>query len=102
MTGESHPVAKGFRKKRSVASHMKEYAKEQLAEYLGQWNTVLEAGQRSGDFRADFSTNVFKFIMFGSIDHVIGLWGSNPNRSRDDLLEVGRQLTDAMMRAVIA
>ena len=81
---------------------MKEYAKEQLAEYLDQWNTVLEAGQKSGDFRADFSTNVFKFIMFGSLDHVIGLWVSNPNRSREDLVEVGRQLTDAMMRAVIA
>ena len=81
---------------------MKEYAKEQLAEYLDQWNTVLEAGQKSGDFRTDFSTNIFKFIMFGSIDHVIGLWVSNPNRSRDDLLEVGRQLTDSVMRAVIA
>lgn len=81
---------------------MKEYAKEQLAEFLGQWNTVLEAGQASGVFRKDFSTNIFKFIMFGSIDHVIGLWVSNPNRSHEDLVEVGRQLKDAMMRAVIA
>lgn len=81
---------------------MKDYAKEQLAEYLGQWQTVLQAGQNTEIFRADFSSNIFKFIMFGAIDHVIGLWVSNPNSTKEDLLEVGRQLKDAVMRAIIA
>ncbi|MEK7706066.1 MAG: TetR/AcrR family transcriptional regulator, partial [Myxococcota bacterium] len=32
---------------------MKRYAKAQLAEYLGQWEAVIDAGKAAGIFRAD-------------------------------------------------
>ena len=79
---------------------MKEYAKEQLTEYLDQWGEILDEGKQSGCFRKDFSTNILKHLLFGAMDHVCGIWVSNPNREAVDLLEIGRQLTDTILRAV--
>tara|TARA_B100001964_G_scaffold224938_1_gene272261 strand:+ start:727 stop:1356 length:630 start_codon:yes stop_codon:yes gene_type:complete len=87
---------------RRSAKFMKEYAKEQLTEYLDQWGDILEEGKRTGRFRPDFSTNILKHILFGAMDHVCGIWVSNPNRETVDLVEIGGQLTDVILRAISA
>lgn len=76
---------------------MKDYAKEQLADYLGQWQTLLQAGKTSGLFHSDFSSSIVKHLLFGALDHACGVWVNNPNRNPEDLIEVGEQLGSLLL-----
>jgi len=80
---------------------MKRYAKAQLAEYLGQWEDVVEDGKREGTFRADISTGIVKNLLFGALDHATMLWVDNPHRKHADLDEVGDHLIACLERALI-
>ena len=79
---------------------MKDYAKEQLADYLGQWQRVLEEGKTSGVFHPNFSTSIAKHVLFGALDYACGIWVNNPNRDPGDLVEVGNQLTNLMFHGL--
>jgi len=87
---------------RRSAAFMKDYAKEQLAEYLGQWQRVLQQGQQDGIFNENLSTSIMKHILFGALDHTCGVWVNNPNRDPADLREVGEQLTELFVRGLAA
>ncbi len=80
---------------------MKRYAKAQLAEYLGQWEAVIDAGKAAGIFRADVGTGILKNLLFGALDHATMLWVNNPHRQRADLEVVGDHLIALIDRAVI-
>lgn len=85
---------------RRSAAFMKEYAKEQLAEYIGQWQQVIQNGREQNIFDPAMSSNIMKHILFGALDHTCGVWVSNPNRDPADLREVGQQLTQLLIRGL--
>ena len=69
---------------RRSGKFMKDYAKAQLAEYLVQWGTIIDEGKASGVFRNDFSTGIFKHILFGALDHACVTYVNNPHRQEED------------------
>ena len=79
---------------------MKDYAKEQLADYLGQWQLILDEGRINGLFHSNFSSSIVKHLLFGALDHTCGVWVNNPNRNPQDLSEVGEQLTTLFLRGL--
>lgn len=85
---------------RRSGKFIKEYAKEQLAEYLDQLGEILDRGKRDGSFRAEVSTGILKHLVFGALDHTCQIWVVNPHRRPEDLHEVGDQLTDMVLRAI--
>jgi TetR/AcrR family fatty acid metabolism transcriptional regulator len=87
---------------RRSAKFMKQYAKAQLAEYLNQWGQIVDEGKAQGVFRPEVSTGILKHIMFGALDQACVTWVNNPQRTPADLIEVGKQLSDLVLRAVSA
>jgi TetR/AcrR family fatty acid metabolism transcriptional regulator len=81
---------------------MKRYAKAQLANYLGQWEAVIDEGKREGVFRPDISTGILKNLLFGALDHATMLWVNNPHRKPADLVEVGDHLIECLERSLTA
>lgn len=87
---------------RRSSKFMKDYAKNQLAEYLGQWGSVVDEGKATGRFRSDVSTGVFKNFLFGALDHACVTWVNNPQRRPEDLTEVGNQIHKMVQHAISA
>lgn len=85
---------------RRSAKFMKEYAKAQLAAYMSQWGQIIDEGKARGLFRADVSTGILKHIMFGALDQACVTWVNNPQRTPEDLVEVGRQLGEIILSAI--
>jgi TetR/AcrR family fatty acid metabolism transcriptional regulator len=85
---------------RRSGKFMKDYAKAQLAEYLGQWGSIVDQGKTQGIFRTDIKTGVLKHIIFGALDHACVTWVNNPNRKEEDLVEVGNQMSLLLVRAL--
>ena len=85
---------------RRSAKFMKEYAKEQLSQYLGQILRVLDHGKSQGSFRSDLSTGIASQIIFGALDHACVVWVSNPKRKADDLKSVGDELARLIKQGI--
>jgi TetR/AcrR family transcriptional regulator, fatty acid metabolism regulator protein len=85
---------------RRSAKFMKDYAKEQLAEYVDQWGQVLEEGKATGVLRPDLKTGIFKHLLFGALDHAIMLWVNNPHGKPEDLEEIAAEVTRYVLRSV--
>ena len=85
---------------RRSAKFMKEHARTQLSEYLVQWGETIEAGKKAGIFRQEVSTGILKNIIFGALDHACVTWVNNPQRTPEDLQEVGAQMGDLILRAI--
>jgi TetR/AcrR family fatty acid metabolism transcriptional regulator len=85
---------------RRSGKFMKDYAKAQLAEYLGQWGHIIDEGKQKGVFRNDIKTGVLKHIVFGALDHACVTWVNNPHRKEEDLIEVGNQMNALLMRGL--
>lgn len=85
---------------RRSAAFMKDYAKEQLSEYMGQWQRILQQGKDEGIFDPNLSASIMKHILFGALDHTCGVWVSNPKRDPSDLRDVGTQLSKLFLRGL--
>ncbi len=85
---------------RRSAAFMKDYAKEQLSEYMGQWQRILQQGKDEGIFDRNLSASIMKHILFGALDHTCGVWVSNPKRDPSDLRDVGTQLSKLFLRGL--
>ncbi len=77
---------------RQSSKFMKDYTKEQLLEYTGQWESSFEEGRSSGLFRSDMSCGVIKHALFGALDHVVRVWINHPGRRSEALQELAVQL----------
>ena len=87
---------------RRSGKFMKDYAKDQLSEYLAQWGSVIDDGKAAGTFRQDLSTGILKNVLFGALDHACVTWVNNPQRTPEDLAEVGNHINSLMLTAVSA
>lgn len=77
---------------RQSSKFMKDYTKEQLMEYIGQWESSFEEGRSTGLFRSNMSCGVIKHALFGALDHVVRVWINHPGRRSEALEELAIQL----------
>ena len=87
---------------RQSSKFMKDYTKEQLLEYTGQWEQAFEEGRSTGLFRGNMSCGVLKHALFGALDHVVRVWINHPGRRVEALEELAKQLKALLFVGIVA
>ncbi len=59
---------------RQTSKLIRDYRKNKFCEYLDIIATIIKEGQLAGVFRQDIKPEIAKYILFGSLDEVTGIW----------------------------
>ena len=86
---------------RQSSKFMKDYTKEQLMEYIGQWESSFEEGRSTGLFRGNMSCGIIKHALFGALDHVVRVWINHPGRRIEALEELAVQLKALLFMGIV-
>ena len=85
------------------SSHsLPEAARGKLADYLGQWTAVIEAGKAAGAIRPDVRTDVLQGMLYGALDQACVTWVSRSERQASELDVVASHLRTMLFSAVSA